>query len=232
MFIGHYSAAFAARALKPAIPLWALFVAVQLIDFAFMAFIMMNLEQVRIVPGFTEASALDLYYMPFTHSLVAVIVWSLAAGVLYAALRNGGNKLMAGLIIGAAVLSHWLLDLIVHVPDLPIVFGEPKLGFGLWRSMLWSQLVEFGFLLIGFAIYLLNTRPKGRAGQVAPWVLLVFMVGLQVYNLTAPANPDASMIEMGAIGLAAFTVLALAAGIAGHWRRPAWDDSPARDTAS
>ena len=134
MFIGHYSTAFAARAVKPAIPLWHLFVAVQLVDFAWAVLVMIGVEKVRIIPHFMEASNLDLYYMPYTHSLPGSLAWAIGAGLIYALISGGAQKWRAGLIFGAAVFSHWLLDLIVHTQDLALYFGGPKVGFGLWNS--------------------------------------------------------------------------------------------------
>ena len=106
MFIGHYGAAFAARAAKPAIPLWQLFVAVQLVDFAWAGLVLVGIEKFDVTPGFMEASILDLHHMPYTHSLVAALIWAIAAGGLYAALRRGGNAFTAGLIIAAAIIPR------------------------------------------------------------------------------------------------------------------------------
>src|ERR1700694_3704481 len=82
MFIGHYGPSFAIKAIRPAIPLWLLFIAVQLVDVAWAVLVLVGMEKVRIVPGITASNPLDLYYMPYTHSLVAAILWAAAAIVL------------------------------------------------------------------------------------------------------------------------------------------------------
>ena len=82
MFVGHYGPSFAIKAFRPAIPLWLLFMAVQLVDVVWAVLVLLGIEKVRIVPGITASNPLDLYYMPYTHSLVAAILWSLAASVL------------------------------------------------------------------------------------------------------------------------------------------------------
>ncbi len=79
MFVGHYGASYAIRAARPAIPLWLLFIAVQLIDVVWSVLVLLGVEKVRIVPGITASNPLDLYYMPYTHSLVAALVWAMAA---------------------------------------------------------------------------------------------------------------------------------------------------------
>jgi hypothetical protein len=211
MFIGHYSAAFAARAFKPAVPLWLLFVAVQLVDFIWAGLVLAGVEKVRIIPGFMEASPLDLYYMPYTHSLVGASIWALAAALLYGAIRKGAGKKMAALILGAAVLSHWFTDLLVHAPDLPLLVGEPKFGFALWRSLLWSQVAEIGLLFGGFWLYMRNTRPKGMAGRIAPWVFLLAMIAVQAISHGGKVEANAPVAPFAVSALIAYSVLAVGA---------------------
>src|SRR5881396_3483179 len=119
MFVGHYGVAFAVRSEKNQIPLWVLFVAVQLLDFLWAPFILLGIEKVRIVPGITASNPLDLYYMPYTHSLVAAVLWSCVGGVVYRLVARPARR-QASAVVGAAVFSHWVLDLVVHRPDLPL----------------------------------------------------------------------------------------------------------------
>src|SRR5713101_7304105 len=89
MFVGHYGVSFAAKKAEPSIPLWVLFLAVQLLDVLWAPFVLMGIENVRIVPGFTASNPLDLYYMPYTHSHVGAIG---LAGMAGAVLRRGAAK--------------------------------------------------------------------------------------------------------------------------------------------
>jgi hypothetical protein len=220
MFVGHYAAAFAARGARPAVSLGALFVAVQLVDFGWAALVLAGVEKARIVPGFLEASDLDLYFMPYTHSLVATVIWALAGGALYAFARRGGGKAGAGAIVAAAVASHWALDLLVHAPDLPVLHDDgPKLGFGLWNSLLLSQMLEIGLLLLGLIVYIRATRPRGLAGRLAPWGLFAALCALQAYSHLAPPSPSAA--ELAQSALAGYTVLSLLAFATDATRRPA-----------
>ena len=220
MFIGHYGAALAARAVKPAIPLWQLFVAVQLVDFAWAGLVLAGIEKFDVAPGFMEASILDLHHMPYTHSLVAAVIWSIAAGVLYAALRKGASAVTAGVIIGLAVFSHWITDLIAHGPDLALWFGGPKVGLGLWNSLLWTQVVEIGLLLVGGGLYLAHTKPKGPVGRIAPWLLIGFMLALQIYNHLPVDHPPA-IPQFAIMALIAFSLLAFVAWATDRTREPA-----------
>jgi hypothetical protein len=220
MFIGHYSAAFAARAFKPALPLGLLFVAVQLVDFFWAGLVIAGVEKFRIVPGFLEASPLDLYYMPFTHSLLGAVIWAAAAALLYGAMRKGAGHWTAALILGGAVLSHWFADLLVHAPDLPLIVGEPKYGFALWRSLLWSQVAEMGLLAGGFWLYLRNTTPKDMAGKVSPWVFLLVLALVQAISHMSEGEAGAPTTPFAVTALISYSVIALGAWLVDRTRSP------------
>src|SRR5918996_2353885 len=129
MFVGHYGVSFAAKKLEPGISLWVLFVAVQWLDVVWAPLVLLGIERVRIVPGITASNPLDLYYMPYTHSLVAAVLWSVGAMVLCKPLRGVRSWSIAAWI-GAAVFSHWVLDWVVHRPDLPLYDNVMKVGLG------------------------------------------------------------------------------------------------------
>src|SRR5262245_46612194 len=118
MFVGHYGVSFAAKTAAARVPLWVWFIAVQWLDVIWSVLVLLGIEKVRIVPGFTEANPLDLYYMPFTHGLPGSIVLSLVFGGIVAVFTTG-NRAATVLLVAAASFSHWLLDLLVHTPDLP-----------------------------------------------------------------------------------------------------------------
>lgn len=217
MFIGHYATAFAAKAIKPRLPLWQLFIAAQLVDFSWAALVLAGVEKVRLQHGFMEASMLDLYHMPFTHSLPGAVVWSVLAGLVIALLWKGEHKVRAGLIFGGVVFSHWALDLIVHAPDLTLYPGGPKVGLGLWNSLFWSQLVEVGLLGLGFALYIANTSARAVSGRWAPYALFVFMLAVQGFShLPVEEAPGVTFFAVQA--LFGYTLLAVLAWSADRLR--------------
>src|SRR5690606_13163664 len=126
MFVGHYAIGFAARRYYPTVPLWVFFVAVQLLDIILAPLVLLGIEHVRIVPGITATNPLDLYHMPYTHSLIAAVLWSAAAYAAWRMLRGRGPAqgpggagiagIGAAAAVAAAVFSHWILDAIVHPP--------------------------------------------------------------------------------------------------------------------
>ncbi len=209
MFIGHYSAAFAAKAAKPEIPLWHLFVAVQLVDFAWAGLVLAGIEKVRIQPGFLEASMLDLYHMPITHALPSAVLWGLGAMILYHFIYRRLTAWSAAFVVGLAVFSHWVLDLFVHTQDLELYWGGPKVGFGLWSSLILSQVLEIGLLLLTIGIYFRATQNQARR-SVWPMVIIGLLVAIQIFSLIPPA--EAPTVKAFAVqGLMAYSAIAFLA---------------------
>ena len=191
MFIGHFAVSFAAKKAAPKVSLAILFLATQFVDFLWPFFLLMNVEKVAIVPGHTEANALEFLYYPYTHSLLMGIVWGAVAGAIYWLVKKDGRGAM---VIGICVLSHWFLDLIVHTVDLPLAFGDYKMGFGLWNSVIMTMTVETILFIIGVYIYATFTKPKNKVGKWAFWGLVAFLILFNVSNTFSP--PPASIIML------------------------------------
>jgi len=204
MFVGHYGPAFAGKAVSRTIPLWVLFVAVQLIDILWTIFVLLGVEKVRIVPGITAANPLDLYYMPYTHSLVGAALWSIAAAVVYRWFRRGDGA-TASVIVGAAVFSHWVLDWLVHRPDLALYDDTLKVGLGLWNYPIPALVLELAILFGGMLLYLRTTEPAARAGRYGMAVFVAVMAALQWASIYAPPPPSDK--AAAATGLVLYAVL-------------------------
>ena len=201
MFVGHYGVSFAAKKADPAVPLWVLFIAVQLLDVLWAPFVLLGIEKVRIVPGFTASNPLDLYYMPYTHSLVAAMGWSVIAFLAYRfAVRSAPPR--AAAIVGLAVFSHWVLDFLVHRPDLPLYDNTAKVGLGLWNLPALALGLEALLLFGAMWLYLRHT-PRGTA-------MLAFgvvMLAIQAYVFFGP--PPTSDKAAAATALIAYAVFAV-----------------------
>ncbi len=209
MFIGHYGPAFAIKAIRPAIPMWLLFVAVQLVDVAWAVLVLLGIEKVRIVPGITASNPLDLYYMPYTHSLAAAVTWSAIAIVLCKPL-TGVRVWSASAWIGLAVFSHWVLDLLVHRADLPLYDDTMKIGLGLWNFPAIALLVEALLLFGGMAMYLRQTTATNTVGRLGLPVFGVLMLAIQCYVFFGPppVSPGAAATT-ALVAYVAFAAIAL-----------------------
>ncbi|AZU02971.1 hypothetical protein X907_0423 [Glycocaulis alkaliphilus] len=211
MFIGHYGPALAAPVLVRTVPLWALFFAVQFIDVVWGVLILAGIEQVRIVPGFTDVSPLDLHHMPYTHSLPGALALSALLGLAYWLIARKA-RLAGGLLVAAACFSHWLLDLIVHVPDLLLWPGGPMVGFGLWDNLELALGLEVALVIAGLVFYLRATRGKGIIGRIWPFVLVGVLLALEAIHLLG--EPPASGEELAMTSLAVFLILTGLAAVA------------------
>jgi len=205
MFVGHYGPSFAAKALRKSIPLWILFLAVQLLDVFWSIFVLLGIEKVRIKPGITAVNPLDLYYMPYTHGLFTALAWSLLGALAYRMFRRDDGW-PAAWIVGAAVSSHWILDLLVHRPDLPLVDNRFKVGLGLWNYPVLASALEVAFLFGGMYFYWRASKPTSRLGRYGMWVFGLVMLAMQAVVFFGP--PPASDRAAAVMALALYAAFA------------------------
>ncbi|MEH6685204.1 MAG: hypothetical protein V7664_11975 [Qipengyuania sp.] len=189
MFIGHFAPALLARGITEDAPkLGVLFIAAQLVDWAFFTFAIFGIEQLRIVPGITAMNPYDLVFMPYSHSLLATAGWALVFGVVVGVVLRNMVAAAWGAIV---VLSHWLLDLLVHRPDLTIAGGEDKYGLGLWNAPHIEMPLEIGLVLLAYWFYI--SRTKGPV--IPPLILLAAMLLFQAINWFGP-QPETAGVGM------------------------------------
>ena len=192
MFIGHFGAGFGAKALAPKTSLGTLFFAAQFIDLLWPTLLLMGVERVVIRPGITAVVPLDFVHYPVSHSLLMVIVWGLLIGGLYGLIRKRWG---AAMVVAALVVSHWLLDLIVHRPDPPLYPGDaPMVGLGLWGSLTGTLIVEGLVFGMGLAFYVRTTRARDGIGRYGFWGLVGFLVLVHIGNLFGDPPPDSTAI--------------------------------------
>jgi hypothetical protein len=215
MFIGHYAASFAAKRAAPRLSLALLFLAAQALDLLFGVFVLAGVEKLRIVPGFTEVNAYDLYHMPYSHSLVASLGWSVTIALSFVAVVSYGGGDQAGrtraaVLVGAAVFSHFVLDVPMHTPDLPLLgAASPKIGLGLWNHRTLAVAFELAVVLGGLWLYASATRAKDRRGTWAFGAFAVALIALTVATPFLPPPPGVAAFAVQA--LVAYLALALAA---------------------
>ena len=191
MFVGHYSVAFALKTEKNKIPLWILFIAVQFLDYIWATLVLLGIEKLRVIKGFTAGSMLDSYFHPYSHSLITAILWSCVAAIGYKPICSWLGFVYTkstSLIIGIAVFSHWILDLIAHPRDLAIYDNTLKVGFGLWRYRDPEFALEIALLAAGIVLYLTrNVMPAIRKTAVVAFG--VVLVVIQIGDTYVPRNP-------------------------------------------
>jgi hypothetical protein len=193
MFLGHFGVAFAAKKAAPAVSLGMLFAAAQLADLLWPVLVLAGVERVAVRPGVTAVTPLDFIHYPYSHSLVALVAWGVALGFAYRIVRGGRWRAFA--VIAALVVSHWILDVLVHRPDMPITLADsPKLGLGIWGSIPASLAVELTLFGACVALYARVTRGADRIGTWGFAALIAFLVLVYVASVFGPPPPSADAV--------------------------------------
>lgn len=208
MFIGHFGAGFAGKKFEKSASLGTYFMAAQWIDLIWPILLLLGIERAEIKPGVTSVTPLDFYYYPFSHSLFGVIVWAVLFGMVYFLIKKNSRT---AIILGLLVVSHWFLDLLVHIPDLPIFPGYSlKVGFGLWNSFAATLIIEGLIFTFGVYLYYKATKAKNKIGTYSLAGLIVFLIAMYISNLVGPPPPSIEMI--GIVGNAQWLIILL-----GYW---------------
>jgi len=197
MFIGHFAIGFGAKNLAPQVSLGILFLACQLADVIWPSLVLLGVESVQIEPGITVLTPLNFLHYPYSHGLLALLLWSALFAGLYALISRAGTR--AAIIIAAVALSHWVLDVLTHRPDMPITLSDSSvIGFGLWNHPLIAVPLELLLFGVGVALYFRSTRPLNRTGSIASWALVVFLLVAWAAALLGPPPPSATAVAWSA----------------------------------
>ena len=208
MFIGHFGVGLAAKRIDKKPSLGTLFFASQFIDLLWPFFLLLGIERVKVEPGISAFTPLDFVYYPFSHSLLGVLFWSFLFGSIYFLVKK---NFKTSLLLGILVLSHWILDLITHIPDLPLFPGvDIKVGIGLWNSIPFTIIVEGLIFITGSFLYIKATKAENKKGVFALWGLLIFLVVVYIMNIFSP--PPDSAEAIGYVGLSQWLLIAW-----GYW---------------
>ena len=208
MFIGHFGAAFAAKKITKKPSLGTLFMAAQFVDLLWPLFLLLGIESVKIEPGNTAVTPLNFINYPFTHSLLGVVVWGVLFGFIYFLIKKDKKT---SVVLGLLVLSHWVLDLLVHRPDLPVIPGvDLKVGLGLWNSVSLTIILESIIFFGGVYLYSALTKAQNKKGVYSFLGLVVFLALVYAANLFG--SPPPSEEAIGYVGLSQWLIVAW-----GYW---------------
>ena len=226
MFIGHFAVAFAAKRIAPAVSLGTLFLAAQLADLIWPTLVLLGIEVVEIRPGITTMTPLDFVRYPYSHSLVALTAWSALLGGAW--LLRHRAAVSSAMVVTAVAMSHWLLDVISHRPDMPLTLSGPtRLGLGLWNSIPATIVVEGLMFVAGVAVYARGTAASNGIGRNGLRALVVFLAVVYLASAFGPPPPSPAAVAWTA---QAIWLLVAWAYWVDHHRRPVQfvvDGSPA-----
>jgi len=203
MFIGHFAVAFAAKKAAPKASLGTLVLAAAFLDVVWPVLVLAGVERFRIVPGITAINPFDFTYYPWSHSLLMTMLWALVFALVYFA----SSRDRAGAVwVAVVVASHWVLDFVSHVPDMPLYpGGSEKLGLGLWQSIPATFAVEGLMFAVGVVLYLQATKSRDRIGSIAWWAFVGLLLALYIPGPWASRPPSENAVAIfGIIALLIF----------------------------
>jgi FtsH-binding integral membrane protein len=205
MFLGHYGAGLSFKKAAPPISLGLFFIAVQFLDLLWPTFLLLHIEHVQITTDKSQPIPLIFTDYPYSHSLLMALVWSALFLVVYWLARK---NLRQAVILGLAVFSHWVLDLIVHLPDLPLYPGSSvKLGLELWRFPVVTATIEGFIFFVGLFFYLRSTKAKNRTGSIVLSVLVILLLVSHIANLFSPPPPSVEAVAWAGQAMWLFVLL-------------------------
>ena len=206
MFVGHYAASLALKKVEPRASLGVLFLGVQFVDILFFPLVLLGVERMNIIENYTQSTHFQLEYLPYTHSLLGSLLWAVGA---YALFRWVIVKRRAvALVVAIAVFSHWVFDLVVHTPDLPLWSdASPKVGLGLWNNAVATYALEAALLLGALWLYLRSTSAVTTAGKYGMLVFVIALIMINAPNIFAPLV-DERITPLAIFALSAYFLFA------------------------
>lgn len=198
MFVGHFGVGLAAKKVAPKASLGWLIAAPLLLDLLWPAFLLLGWETVQINAAATVVTPFDFVSYPLSHSLVAAVGWAVLAAVLYRTVRPDNR---GALVIAAAVVSHWFLDVLMHVPDLPLYPGGPKFGLALWNSLPATLVAESLALGGGIWLYTRAAKPTSRGGSIGFWAFVAILVVAFAGNILGPPPENVTQVAVVTLSL-------------------------------
>jgi len=211
MLVGYIGAGLAAKAFAPRIGLGSLMAAAFLLDILLWLFVILHLERAAVPDDFATRHAL-IYTFPWSHGLAEAVFWSLAAGFVWT-WSGGEGKYFASApaVIAATAFSHWVLDFIVHPPEMPLWGpGSPVLGLGLGQSL--ALYLEGGLAALGLGLFLWRRRP-GPVPRAVVVGMVLFASMLSAANAFA-ATPTASVPTTAGASLLAMAAVVIVSALA------------------
>jgi len=194
-----------------------------LLDVVLWVLVLLGWESVTI-PATFAATHQPEFVFPYSHGLVSSVFWSALAGaagfVGYSRLQASNGR--AAVLLAAAVFSHWLLDALVHRPEMTLAGAtSPRVGLGLWNNMPVALIAEALIVVVGLCLFVRGSR-LSRAKSIALAALSLALLAFTVIGMTiAPAPPSAlAMAGSSLVILAGVCALVCWLG-----RRPG-EDSP------
>jgi hypothetical protein len=167
MIAGHFGFAALVKGREQSTPLWVLMLASVWLDIEFVPLFLAGIKTIQPVGGH-QGYGSSMIYADYTHSFAGMLVLS----AILALLSRPFWGTRSAMVIGLVAASHWVLDLVVHRADMPILPGNrahlPRVGFGLWRFPWVSAAIEAVLVLLGAGVYWAAARSVSIQAKQKP----------------------------------------------------------------
>lgn len=192
MFIGHFAVAMAGKKIDNKLSLGTSFMAAQWLDLLWPVLLLIGIEKVELNNDPSSPIPLSFTHYPLSHGLLVVLAWSFLFGLTYFILQK---NFKTALLIAVLVLSHWVLDWLVHEPDLPITpFSSGKVGLGLWNYKYLELAIELLLFGAGVYLYVQSARANNKKTGIGFWSLIIFLLVTQLLNVFGPPPPSVTPV--------------------------------------
>lgn len=192
MFIGHFAAAMVGKKMDNRLSLGITFMAAQWLDLLWPILLLTGIEKVELNSNPSSPIPLSFTHYPVSHGLLTVLAWSFLFGLSYFIAKK---NLRAALLIAALVLSHWVLDWLVHDPDLPLTpFTSGKVGLGLWNYKYLELAIELLFFAAGVYLYVQSAKASNKKAGIGFWSLILFLLITHILNVFGPPPPSVTPV--------------------------------------
>ena len=207
MFAGHIGAGLAIGSAERRVNVGWFIAAALLLDFVLWVCVLFGWETVTIPDNFAVTHQ-PQFVFPYSHSLAAGLVWSVLAGAVgFASISLlRADRIRAALLVASAVFSHWLLDALVHQPEMPLAGeGSPEVGMGLWNSLPVGLGIEAGIVALGLFLFMRGTNLSRRKSIILASLCIVVLAFTIAGMTIAPPPPSAR--AMAASSLVTLTIV-------------------------
>ncbi len=196
MFAGNYAVGFLLKKKFTHVPLWLIFLAVQLADILAFLLVLLGIEKIAYISHDNPFLRTVLEYVPFSHSLFTNIVLAIIVFLVFYEIKN----LVWGMALSIGVISSWFLNVLVHQPDLPVFFDNLKLGLGLWAYPTLAFSLELVFFLVaGFILF-------RKSKNIIRGIVLMFGLAAGYFTIVFAPEAEANPIQNAFMALAMYAV--------------------------
>ncbi len=219
MLVGHVAVGLLARSRRPELSAGTYVFAAVAADLLAFCLVLTRIERIEFLDGRGAGRYFHPLEISFSHGLATNLAWGAVLAIVLLAM---GRSRRAAVTAGVIVMSHWVLDVISHPPDMPLSPGVTlRWGLGLWTSVPATILIEGGLWVLALVVFLRcrDALPRGR--RIGLWIGVALITTVWIGNIAGPPPTNPAFAPISSLVL--FTAIVA-------WSY--WVDPPPRERTS